>query len=105
MKTDAQHHNPPPAALAAHPHTLPLYVAYDISACRRRNRLRRLLLGFGEPVQESLFLCWLDTARRRRFETLLAAFRRLPHVGDERIDCIAARTGSLLAPAREWVIE
>ena len=64
MKTDAQHHNPPPAAaLAAHPHTLPLYVAYDISDCR------------------------------------------LPHLGDERIDCIAARTGSLPAPAREWVIE
>lgn len=107
MKTAPQHAHPPLAAThAAYPrHASPVYVAYDISENRRRYRLRRLLLGFGEPVQESVFLCWLDAVRQRRFDTLLGAFRRLPHKGTERIDCIPARAGSLPAPAREWVLE
>lgn len=106
MKTDSQHDHHPMAAIPAnHRHALPVYVAYDISDRRRRNCLRRLLLGFGDPVQESVFLCWLDAARQRRFDRLLDVFRRLPHSGDERIECIAARLGSRQAPAREWVIE
>lgn len=95
----------PADASSAHSHAHPVYVAYDISECRRRNRLRRLLFGFGEPLQESLFVCWLDAIHQRRLEALLAGFRRLPHTGDERIDCIPARAGSLPAPAHEWVIE
>ena len=106
MKTDSQHDHHPMAAIpASHLHALPVYVAYDISECRRRRRLRRLLLGFGDPVQESVFLCWLDAARQRRFDRLLDVFRRLPHTGDERIECIPARLGSRQGPAREWVIE
>lgn len=42
------------------PATLPVLVAYDISDHRRRRRLYRLLSGFGEPLQESVFLCWVD---------------------------------------------
>ena len=106
MKADSQHDHPALAATPAnHPQALPVYVAYDISERRRRSRLRRLLLGFGEPVQESVFLCWLDAVRQRRFDRLLDAFRRLPHTGDERIECIAARAGARQAPARGGVIE
>ena len=106
LKAESQHdHRPSATAPAARPPALPVYVAYDISDRRRRNCLRRLLLGFGEPVQESVFLCWLDAVRQRRFDKLLDVFRRLPHTGDERIECIPARLGSLQAPAREWVIE
>ena len=58
LKAESQHdHRPPATAPAARPPALPVYVAYDISDRRRRNCLRRLLLGFGEPVQESVFLC------------------------------------------------
>ncbi len=106
LKADSQHdHRPSTAKPAGRPHACPVYVAYDISENRRRHRLRRLLLSFGEPVQESVFLCWLDAVHQKRFDTLLGAFRRLPHKGTERIDCIPARAGSLPAPAREWVFE
>jgi CRISPR-associated endonuclease Cas2 len=74
---------------------IPLLVAYDISDNRRRNQLHRLLRGFGEPVQKSVFVCWVDEARRRRLETLLDDFGRAPHKGDERIDCVPASAEGL----------
>lgn len=87
--------------------SIPLLVAYDISDDRRRNRLRRLLRGFGEPLQKSLFICWVDVGRRRRLATLLDDFCRAPHEGNERIDCIPARAESLagLPPQFDWVFE
>ncbi len=42
-----------------------LVVAYDVADDRRRVRLHTLLLGYGTPVQESLFECEL-TARLAR---------------------------------------
>ncbi|HCB14068.1 MAG TPA: CRISPR-associated endonuclease Cas2 [Gammaproteobacteria bacterium] len=48
-------------------------VAYDISDDKRRLRLHRLLRGFGEPVQKSLFVCQLDGRRKVRLEKLLRA--------------------------------
>ena len=84
---------------------IPLLVAYDISDDRRRNLLHRLLRGFGEPVQRSVFICWVDVGRRRRLETLLDDFGRAPHKGDERIDCVLARADGLhrLRPKSDWV--
>ena len=41
-----------------------LVVAYDIADDRRRVRLHTLLLGYGDPVQESLFECEV-TARQK----------------------------------------
>lgn len=88
------------------PATLPVLVAYDISDHRRRRRLYRLLSGFGEPLQESVFLCWVDAPRRRRLEQALEDFRRAPHYGDERIDCITVRCEDLPPPAaRDWIFE
>jgi CRISPR-associated endonuclease Cas2 len=100
MNTVVPHEAPP------HGH-IPLLVAYDISDDRRRNRLHRLLRGFGEPVQKSVFICWVDARRRRRLETLLEDFCRAPHKGDERIDCVPARAESLACPRpqHDWVFE
>ncbi len=46
-------------------------VAYDVTDQRRRNRLHKLLRGFGEAVQKSVFVCALDEQRKARLETLL----------------------------------
>lgn len=37
-----------------------LVVAYDVADDRRRARLHTLLLGWGTPVQESVFECEVD---------------------------------------------
>lgn len=90
------------------PTAVPLLVAYDISENRRRTRLHRLLRGFGEPVQRSVFLCWVDAPRRRRLERLLDDFGRAAHKGHERIDCIPARSDGLPADCRNtsgWIVE
>lgn len=89
-----------PPALAARPYL----VAYDIPDNRRRTRLHRLLRGFGDPLQKSVFLCWLDAARHRRLENVLVAFRAAGK-GGERIDCIAARDEWTHAASDAWVLE
>lgn len=48
-------------------------VAYDIAEPRRWRKVYRLLLGYGEWVQLSLFQCRLDATRRHRLEAELAA--------------------------------
>lgn len=42
-----------------------LVVAYDIADDRRRVRLHTLLLGYGDPVQESVFECEVDARQAR----------------------------------------
>lgn len=49
-----------------------IVVAYDIPDDRRRVRLHTLLLGFGEPVQESVFECELTEAQLRVLKRRLA---------------------------------
>ena len=49
-------------------------VAYDIPNDRRRVRVHTLLLGYGDPVQESVFECELDEPQVRK---LRAELRRL----------------------------
>ncbi|MCB1821340.1 MAG: CRISPR-associated endonuclease Cas2 [Candidatus Competibacteraceae bacterium] len=48
-------------------------VAYDIGDDKRRSRLYRLLRGFGEPVQKSVFVCQLNGRRKAKLEQLLGA--------------------------------
>ena len=43
-----------------------IVVCYDISNNRRRARLHELLLGYGTPVQKSIFECNLTLAQFRR---------------------------------------
>ncbi|MBN2373961.1 CRISPR-associated endonuclease Cas2 [bacterium] len=37
-----------------------IVITYDITDNKRRNRLRKLLLGYGEPVQLSVFECGIN---------------------------------------------
>lgn len=56
-----------------------LYVAaYDIAGNRRRNRIARILSGYGMRVQRSVFEVWLEPEE-------LAEFRRKigPHLAEE----------------------
>ena len=49
-------------------------VAYDVSNGRRRDHIAKVLLGFGERVQKSVFECRVSDRERRRME---AAVRSL----------------------------
>ncbi|CAH1191534.1 CRISPR-associated endoribonuclease Cas2 1 [Candidatus Nitrotoga sp. BS] len=42
-----------------------IMICYDIADDRRRNKVARLLQGWGKRVQESLFECYI-TARQQR---------------------------------------
>jgi CRISPR-associated protein Cas2 len=59
------------------PATTLYVVAYDIPSDRRRTKLHRLLCGYGEWTQYSLFECFLDEkqllALQAKIETLLDA--------------------------------
>lgn len=44
-----------------------LVVAYDVANDRRRVRLHTLLLGYGDPVQESVFECMVTERKSKRF--------------------------------------
>ena len=46
-------------------------VSYDVGCRRRWRRVFRLLHGYGEWVQLSVFRCRLDPRRRKRMETEL----------------------------------
>ena len=46
-------------------------VAYDIADNRRRTRVMKMLKGFGEHVQESVFECDLNGQQHRRMLKLL----------------------------------
>jgi CRISPR-associated protein Cas2 len=52
-------------------------VSYDVPDDRRRNRMAKTLLGFGERVQDSVFECLLDAGQmhelRRRLDKLIDA--------------------------------
>lgn len=59
----------------------PLYVvvAYDIEDDRRRARIARLLEGYGERVQYSVFECELE---ERHLQRLVRSLQRLLEPGD-----------------------
>ena len=50
-----------------------IVVAYDIANDRRRTRLRKLLLGYGVPVQESVVECELTEAQLREMRERVGA--------------------------------
>ena len=41
-------------------------VVYDISARRERNRVFKLMKGFGQPIQRSVFECMLSVGDKKR---------------------------------------
>lgn len=46
-------------------------VVYDISNNKRRNRVHKLLLDYGTPVQYSVFECLITTDEREKLEELM----------------------------------
>ncbi len=72
-------------------------VAYDIADQRRRTRLHKLLWGFGEAVQKSVFVCPLDARRRARLEVLL---RREPLEPGDRLDWFRVEDAQSLGESR-----
>ena len=54
-------------------------VCYDISSHRRRARLHEELLGFGTPVQRSVFECQLTPGQFRRLQQRCQRYARGPN--------------------------
>ena len=57
-------------------------VTYDVSCPKRWRRVYRLLHGYGDWMQLSVFRCRLDPRRRRRMEQEL---RALIDLGEDRL--------------------
>ena len=49
-----------------------LLIVYDISNDRRRTKLHDALLGYGSPVQYSVFECLLDAKEQARMKKTVA---------------------------------
>ena len=64
-----------PPATARPPAQKYFVISYDVSDDKRRNKIARTLLGYGERVQDSVFECLLDAAQmhalRRRLDRLI----------------------------------
>lgn len=58
-------------------------VTYDISSPKRWRQVYRVMLGFGEHVQLSVFRCDLTESQRTRMRNLLA--EELDHSADQVI--------------------
>ena len=57
-------------------------VSYDISDNKRRERLRKALLTFGNPIQFSVFECDLT---RRQIETMQRVIRGIITAGKDNV--------------------
>lgn len=57
-------------------------VVYDIADPRRLKRVHRACLRFGEPLQESVFLCRLTPDELYRLQS---ALYRVIHVGEDSV--------------------
>lgn len=73
-------------------------MSYDIACRRRWRRVFRLLQGYGEWVQLSVFRCRLDPRRRARMARELA---ELTDAGEDRL--LIARLDEEDLPASEEV--
>ena len=86
-------------------------VSYDVACRRRWRRVFRLLQGYGEWVQLSVFRCRLDPRRRRRMEDEL---REIVDTAEDRLliarldeeDSIGSETDHVTqgAPGRALVL-
>lgn len=57
-------------------------VAYDVSEKKRLHRAHRTLLGFGDPLQYSVFVCDVSDAERI---TLTDALQRVLDLTEDRV--------------------
>lgn len=89
-----------------------LYViCYDIADPRRLARVARVMEGFGERVQESVFECWLTPGRLHQLQQRVGSEIRLgedtvryyPLCGKDRPDVQVIGAGCGVAVNRGWV--
>lgn len=66
-----------------------MVVAYDIANDRRRVKLHTALLGFGTPVQESVFECEVTERQKRALQRKVARLIR-PEVDQVRYYLLCA---------------
>jgi CRISPR-associated protein Cas2 len=86
-----------------------LVVAYDVADDRRRVRLHTFLLGYGDPVQESVFECPVTDAEAAK---LKRGVRRIVRSGTDLVrfyalcaECAARiEDGAGPAPAAEPLV-
>ena len=83
----------PPSATAADEHLF--IVTYDIAEPRRWRTLFRLMHGYGEWLQLSVFQCRLN--RRRRLE-MQAALEQAVHAGEDHVIIIDVGPADGVAP-------
>jgi len=82
-----------------------LYVAcYDICDDRRRAALRRMLSGYGEPVQFSIFVCWLDHRALRELRRQIGAVTLDPGDQVELFRCIGDASQRIVGTAPWWIV-
>jgi CRISPR-associated protein Cas2 len=60
-------------------------VCYDVSEPKRLRRTHQIMLGFGDPLQYSVFVCDLSAMERLLMED---ALRRSSHPGEDRVHLI-----------------
>lgn len=79
-------------------------VTYDISSDRRRNRLYKILSGYGQPLQKSVFLCQLPIRKVRQMLNEVQKFER--EITD-RIHCVAVANPEAmpLDTTPLWILE
>lgn len=53
----------------------PLLVSYDITNNKRRYRLHKLLKAYGQPLQKSVFICWVNQVIHRKLSAEIERFR------------------------------
>ena len=72
--------------------------AYDISDPRRLRRVYRIMMGHGDPLQLSVFLCHLsDVERELLVDSLMEAM-------DPAADSVMfIDVGSSARPVKEWI--
>lgn len=86
-------------------------VAYDIADDKRRMRLRARLMGYGTPVQESVFECNLHSSSLKALRRHIGQIVR-PPADRVRVyllcaDCAARtqdETGTIVAPDPQVIV-
>jgi CRISPR-associated protein Cas2 len=87
-------------------------ICYDLPDTRRRNRIARLLEGYGERVQDSVFECHLDGGRLKKLKLAIQQIldehqdkvRYYPLCGKDKADVICRGIGSPPQDVTLWLV-
>ncbi len=76
-------------------------VCYDISDAKRLRRVHRILRGYGDAMQLSVFLCQLTELQRAHLVNLL---ERAVHHDDDQVLFVPLGTAGARTTWRAWSI-